>query len=136
MAIFKHYAQLTAGSVAEAIMDTTATGQDDADFLAGQGRVIQIEGIIIAHEIVSGFTRIRIRRDATDPAPAAGASVLDATDNIMALFTVEAGQNGPIGFPGGSFLQSALAAGQRFYVTVEQPDGAAFAAVTLIGNTQ
>ena len=132
---FRHFAQLTGGSVAEAIMNTTGGGQDGHFFTVGRGQVTRVRIASLDSEQAAGFGRFRIRQD-TDPVTSTP-PVLAATDPIVGFFAVPLGAAGveDIGSQPTELAGGSRDAGTNYYLTIEQPGGAAFAAVLLLGNT-
>ena len=132
----KHYAQLAAGSGAEAVMnDGAAVGANGLFFNVAQGQVVRIPELVLNSEQAGGQARFRIRRDATLPTGAA--PVLAVTDEIMIEVNIPNGaQNSqdlsgqPLELPGG-----ANAAGTDYYMTIQQAGGAGFASALLNGRT-
>jgi len=131
---FQHFAELTAGSVAEAIMNTTGGGQDGHFWTVPQGQVCRIRIAVLDSEQAAGVGRFRIRQSQVPPAGGV-IPTLVATDPIVGAFFVPLGAAGvedigsqPLELPGG-----AGATGTNYYVTIQQAGGAAFAAVNLQG---
>lgn len=132
---FQHSAQLTGGSVAEAIMNTPALGNDGHFFTVPQGQVTRLRIASIDSEQAAGVARFRIREDAT--VPGAVAPVLDTADNIVGLFAIPLGASGinDVGAQPFELGGGVRPEGTNYYITVEQPGGAGFALI-LLGGTQ
>ncbi len=136
MAVLQRYAQLTAGSAAEAVMDTAGVGEDGYAFTVLAADTVEIYGVTIISEHTAGFGRVRIRRDAT--APPVAAPPLAVADNIEGVIPVPLGSGGYVALGRPVVLDGSLsadAAGTGFYVTIEQAGGAGFAGIVLHGRT-
>lgn len=132
---FKHFAQLTAGSAVEAIMNTAGGGEDGHFFTVPKGQVVRVRLEHIDSEHTAGMGRLRIRRSALDPQ--AGPPALVAADEVMHLGAVPLGGfdaldmgSQPIELPGGT----QFATGTNYYLTIDQPGGLGFACVTVNGQ--
>lgn len=133
---FNHYAQLAAGSAAEALMgDGAAVGADGSFFIVPQSQVVRIPSLVVNSEQVAGQARLRIRRDATDPA--AGAPVLAVADVIELEVNVPLGAQNTVDLRQPLELEGGDAAnpnGIQYYFTIEQAGGAGFASASALGR--
>lgn len=133
---FQHVARSAAGSVAEALYDVAAPGDDGFFFTVDQGRVVRVRSAELLSLQAAGFGISRIRQDQTPPDPAVP-PVLAAGDPIEAMFVVPTGMGGvqsfaaqPIELAGGGGED-----GTAYYLTIEQPGGAARAETVLRGQS-
>ena len=133
---FRHLARSAAGSVAEAIYDPTAAGDNGNFFNVAQGNVTRVRLAELLSLHGAGFGITRVRRDATVPTQAAP-PIFAAADQIEIMFVVPLGAGGvqelavqPAELPGG-----ADEAGTNYYFTIQQAGGAARAETLVNGQT-
>lgn len=136
MAFFRHLARSAAGSIAEALYDATADGDNGNFFTVAQGDVTRVRLAELLSLHGAGFAITRVRQDET--APTQGTPpVLDAADQIEIMFVVPLGAGGvqelavqPAELGGG-----ARDEGTNYYFTIEQPGGEARAETLVNGAT-